>query len=202
MNLQPPGRRDCARAVATLLLSILITLVVASQLLTTQAATTFVVNSLGDTPDALPGNGTCADTNGACTLRAAFQEANIVSGVETISFSVSGTINLTGPLPQIFDVNINGPGAGLLTLRRDTGGDYRILQVSGVTSIFGITITNGRTPDSVGDATAPSGGGIWQTGGALTLRDVVITANATGNGGTNATSGSSSGGWGGFGGGI
>jgi CSLREA domain-containing protein len=202
MNLYAPFRRDCARTLTTLLLSLLITLAVASQLLTTQAATTFVVNSLGDTPDAAPGNGTCADANGACTLRAAIQEANVVSGVETINFSVTGTINLTGALPSAFDVNINGPGAGLLTLRRDTGGDYRIIQISGVSSIFGITITNGRTPDSVGDATAPSGGGIWHTGGALTLRDVVITANATGNGGTNATSGSSFGGWGGFGGGI
>jgi CSLREA domain-containing protein len=201
MTFHPPGRRAYARAVVILLVSALFAIV--SQWLTTQAATTFVVNSLGDTSDATPGNGACADAGGLCTLRAAIQEANALSGDDTINFSVTGTINLTGALPIInSNVNMNGPGSSQLTVRRDTGGDYRIFQTSGVSSISGLKITNGRTPDGVGDAIAPSGGGIWQTAGSLTMRDVVITANATGNGGTNATSGSSFGGWGGFGGGI
>lgn len=172
-------------------------------MLTTHAAAIFTVNSLGDTPDAAPGNGACADANGACTLRAAIAEANSLSGDDTINFSVTGTINLTGPLPTIVsNVSINGPGSSQLTVRRDTGGDYRIFQTSAISSISGMTITNGRTPDSVGNATAAPGGGIWQTGGSLTLRDVIINGNATGNGGTDLSSGGSFGGWGGFGGGI
>ena len=64
-----------------------------------RAAATFTVNSLADTPDAVPGNGICADAGGLCTLRAALQEANAFAGDDTINFSVTGTINLTGALP-------------------------------------------------------------------------------------------------------
>ncbi len=201
MRLYPPSRRAYTRAIATLAVCALFA--AASQFLTTRAATTFTVNSLADTPDAAI-NGVCADAGGMCTLRAAMDEANSQQGEDTITFSVTGTINLTGALPPLLSgVTINGPGSSLLTVRRDTGGNYRIFQTSGLgVSISGMTITNGRTPDSVGDATAQPGGGIWQPAGSLTLRDVVITGNATGNGGTNATSANSFGGWGGFGGGI
>ena len=147
MNLYPPSKRVCARALITLLVSVFI-IIVTCQLPATHAATTFTVNSLLDTPDAAPGNGTCADANGACTLRAAIQEANSLAGDDTINFSTVGTINLTGALPIIFsNVIINGPGSSLLTVRRDIGGNYRILQTSGTSSISGLTITNGRTPD-------------------------------------------------------
>ena len=36
----------------------------------------FTVNSTADTPDAVVGNGLCANSLGKCTLRAAIQEAN------------------------------------------------------------------------------------------------------------------------------
>ena len=202
MSLYPPSKRVCARAVITLLVSVFI-ITVTWQLPTTHAATTHTVNSLLDTPDAAPGNGTCADASGVCTLRAAFEEANSLPGDDTINFSTVGTINLTGALPILFsNVIINGPGSSLLTVRRDIGGNYRILQTSGVSSISGLTITNGRTPDGVTEDIAPSGGGIWQTGGSLTLQDVVITGNATGNGGPMRFSSTNFGGFGGFGGGI
>lgn len=202
MNLYAPSKRVCARAVVALLLSVFI-IIVASQLPTTHAATTFTVNSLTDTPDAAPGNGTCATATGVCTLRAAIEEANSLAGDDTISFSVTGTINLTGALPVLSsNITINGPGSNLLTVRRETGGNYRILQSSGVSSISGLTITNGRTPDGVNEDVAPSGGGIWQTGGSLTLRDVVINGNTTGNGGPTTIGSPTLGGSGGFGGGI
>ena len=199
MHFYTPSKRVCARVITTLLASAFM-LIVVCQLPTTHAATTFTVNSLADTPDAAPGNGTCADAGGACTLRAAIAEANSLSGDDIISFSVTGTINLTGALPILSsNVIINGPGSSLLTVRRDTGGNYRIFQTSGNSSISGLTITNGRTPDGVAqdiNQIAPSGGGIWQTGGSLTLRDVVITGNTTGNASPNSFS------FGGFGGGI
>jgi uncharacterized repeat protein (TIGR01451 family)/CSLREA domain-containing protein len=40
------------------------------------AAIVFTVNSVGDGSDANPTDGVCADTTGACTLRAAIQQAN------------------------------------------------------------------------------------------------------------------------------
>jgi CSLREA domain-containing protein len=177
--------------------------VVGSQFSTTHATITLTVNSLADTPDAALGNGACADANGVCTLRAAIQEANTFPGDDVINFSLTGTINLTGALPVLSsNITINGPGSGLLTVRRNTGGDYRIFQTSGNSSISGLTITNGRTPDGVNEDVAPSGGGIWQTGGSLTLHDVVITGNATGNGGPTRFGSPTFGGFGGFGGGI
>ena len=93
-------------------------------------AANFTVNSLGDTPDALLADGLCADANGACTLRAAIQQANFAPPGDIIGFSVTGVINLTGALPDLStDITINGPGASQLTVRRDTGGDYRIFTV-------------------------------------------------------------------------
>ncbi|MCB0992531.1 MAG: FG-GAP repeat protein, partial [Acidimicrobiales bacterium] len=83
------------------------------------AANTNVVNSTGDAADALPGDGLC-DTGGlnsegdpACTLRAAIQEANAVTGVGTITFAIPATdpgftgvywsISPTSALPAITD---------------------------------------------------------------------------------------------------
>ena len=63
-------------------------------------AKTFTVNSTADTGDTTP-DGTC-DT---CTLREAIQEANFVSGADTINFAISGdgphTITPSTELPTI-----------------------------------------------------------------------------------------------------
>ncbi|HET6893465.1 MAG TPA: CSLREA domain-containing protein, partial [Pyrinomonadaceae bacterium] len=167
------------------------------------SAATFTVNSTADTVDVSPGNGLCADSLGNCTLRAAILEANSLFENSTITFSVTGTINLTGGLPQLFGITIIGPGSNLLTVRRDTGGDYNIFANNGsVASISGLTVTNGRTPDGISGSdffqNGIAGGGIFNNG-VMTLIDVVITGNRTGNGGTV---GSSTGGFGGLGGGI
>lgn len=69
------------------------------------ASATFVVNSQSDTPDVAKGNGVCADSAGACTLRAAIMEANNRSGDDRIEFAIPvpapARIQLTGPLPII-----------------------------------------------------------------------------------------------------
>jgi CSLREA domain-containing protein len=170
-------------------------------------AASFTVNTLADTSDAAPGNGICADAGGMCSLRAAIQEANSLGGDDTITFSVTGTISLTGVLPSLAsNITISGPGSGSLTVRRDTGGDYRIFTInSGRTvNLSGLTVTNGRTPDGTSSTTSSGGssavGGGINNAGILTLRDVVVTANGTGNGG--ASGGSATGGSSGFGGGI
>ena len=196
-----PNGRTCVRLIAISLVSVL--LAVVFQLSRAQAAATFTVNSLADTSDAAPGNGACADAGGQCTLRAAIEEANALSGDDTINFSVTGTINLTSALPSLTNMTINGPGSGLLTVRRDTGGNYRIFLINGfIVRISGLTVTNGRTPDgtsgSVFGNPGGDGAGISATG-TVTLTDVVVTGNRTGNGGPG---GSSTGGWGGSGAGI
>ena len=139
-------------------------------------AATITVNSVAD---GAPAN------NGQCTLREALLNANANnqsgstdctagSGADIINFSLPGgaqTINLTGVLPAISEsLTINGTGANLLTVRRDTGGNYNIFVINGgiTVGISGLTITNGNT---TGD-----GGGI-ATFGNLTITDCAITAN-------------------------
>jgi hypothetical protein len=88
---------------------------------------------------------------------------------------VTGTINLAGALPTLgASISIDGPGADLLTVRRDTGGDYRIFTLGGGTNvtISGLTITNGY---AVGDP--GRGGGIYSAGATLTLANCVVTRN-------------------------
>src|SRR5262249_53519644 len=90
-----------------------------------------------------------------------------------ITFGVTGTINLTGALPSLaHSISIDGPGAAQLTVRRDTGGSYRIFTVaSGATvSISGLSITNGYNGSSF------DGGGIENLG-TLTVSDCTISGN-------------------------
>ena len=68
------------------------------------APATFTVNSPDDTADVNPGDGTCATTAGACTFRAAIQEANALGGSHNINFSIGSgaqTIIPTSPMPSI-----------------------------------------------------------------------------------------------------
>lgn len=51
------------------------------------SAATFTVNSTADSVDATPGDGVCADSSGACTLRAAVMEANALAGADTIDLT-------------------------------------------------------------------------------------------------------------------
>ena len=40
----------------------------------------FTVNSIVDSPDAIPGDGICDDGSGVCSLRAAVMESNALGG--------------------------------------------------------------------------------------------------------------------------
>src|SRR5829696_1635841 len=205
MKINPPAQRVYTYVTRpVVIISLLLTVIFLLPDRVSRAAATFTVNSLADTSDAAPGNGICADAGGLCTFRAALQEANALAGDDTINFSVAGTINLTGTLPTITsNINMNGPGSASLTVRRDTGGDYRIFFIDNrIVSISGMTITNGRTPDATPGFSKPGGrgGGIRQAGGELTLNDVIVTGNRTGNGAT--INNNNNAGWGGSGGGI
>ena len=73
----------------------------------------FTVDSTGDGADASPGDGTCDDGAGHCTLRAAIQEANAASGHDLIAFALANsdvqTISPASALPAVTDpVTIDG----------------------------------------------------------------------------------------------
>ena len=61
-------------------------------------AATFNVDSTADEVDATPGDGTCATAGGACTLRAAVQEANATVGLDTVDLP-AGWVDVPAPDP-------------------------------------------------------------------------------------------------------
>jgi CSLREA domain-containing protein len=75
-------------------------------------AGTFEVNSALDdlnTHDSTPGDGFCSDGYGACSLRAAIEEANTLAGADTIEFTAPMTITIdtsVGALPALSEAII------------------------------------------------------------------------------------------------
>ena len=63
--------------------------------MTAQAAT-FTVDDFGDSVDAIPGNGVCANGAGACSLRAAIQEANAFAGADKINLPGAVLLDIPG----------------------------------------------------------------------------------------------------------
>src|SRR5258705_7172071 len=136
------------------------------------AQITFTVNATNDVDDVNPGDGICdsdAATGSQCSLRAAMRESNAVGGDYTINFAIPTsdpgfdpgtgrhTINLTGALPEITNSNliINGPGKDKLTVRRNTGGFYRIFTFGNVVetaTLSGLTVSSAFNPTGDGGA--------------------------------------------------
>ena len=69
-------------------------------------ATTFVVDTTADTQDATTGDGICADSGGACSLRAAITEANALADADIIPLP-AGTYTITLPTAND-DANVGG----------------------------------------------------------------------------------------------
>jgi hypothetical protein len=114
-------------------------------------------------------------------LRYCITRANAEPGPDAITFSVTGTINLTGPLPDLAsNIDIQGPGPDLLTVRRDTGGVYRIFTIAKtvVVQIHGMTITNGTI---LGGSNGALVGGAVHNAGFLTILNSIITGNRATN---------------------
>ncbi len=122
------------------------------------------------------------NADGDCSLREAIESANndtgvdactVGSGLDTITFSVTGTIFLTSTLPLIDDdVTIDGGN----TITIDGVSLYRVMDVNvGMTvNLTALTIANGLSTD---------GGGIFNSG-TLTVTNSTFSGNrATSNGG-------------------
>ena len=109
-------------------------------------AATFTVNNPGDQPDSNPGNGSCFTAAFTCTLRAAIQEANALSGTHTIVFASSGVGNIQ-------------PATALPAITK------------GVT-IDGTTLNGAVSID--GNLTPAGTNGFNLSNGSITLRDIEI----------------------------
>jgi len=149
-----------------------------------RSATTFTVTTIAD-----PGDGTCtaAGTGDGCTLREAIAAAN-TAGDAIIVFAagVTGTIQLTTALPDLSkNMSVQGPGANLLTVRRNSSAVYRIFTARNNTSsgptviISGLGIANG-----LGEASGDNfGGAIYGHNATLTVTGCMISGNDGGFGG-------------------
>lgn len=134
------------------------------------------VNNVGDTHDVQTGDRICADAVGQCTLRAAIEETNANSTRDAIIFDLPNpsVIDLTlGELLIDKDLDIVGPGARRLTIRRAVGAsNFRIFHIPPTEAFVGfrgITISGGN---------GLFGGGLYvETGGVVNLADSAVTGN-------------------------
>jgi hypothetical protein len=155
----------------------------------------YTVDSTGDGGNVGSDN-FCDDGTGHCTLRAAIEASNGHPGEDGIEIDIPTTdpnfngifwtINLTAALPDLTEsVSISGPGADQLTVRRDTGGDYRIFTVTttGLVTFSGMTISDGVAPvvDQFGNS---FGGGIQNVNaGTVNVTDCTVNGNSAKFGG-------------------
>ncbi len=155
------------------------------------AAHVFEVTTFADAVDASVGN-TCLTSTGACSLRAAIQEANFQSGGPHTIKLPAGTYNLTlqgaqgqmedgsmsGDLDINASMNIEGFGADkttIIVLNPSANTDYRVFHIGTSSAasvpnvtIKGVTIKGGQSSQ---------GAGIYLQSGSLELLDSQIDAN-------------------------
>lgn len=97
------------------------------------SAATFIVNSVADDPDSNLLDGVCKTAGNVCTLRAAIEQANQLSGLDTIQFNFGGaatTISPASSLPTITStVYIDGYSNGSGIANTLTSGDNATLKV-------------------------------------------------------------------------
>lgn len=169
----------------------------------------FIVNSNTDATDANAGDGICATNSGVCTLRAAIQEANALSGVDTISLPAGNyVLSLTDITPDtdaIGDLDISDDlilnGADPQTTVVSAQQIDRVFTIQSGTNVAlsAITIQNGLAEYGAGIVNLGSlslsdaivrdndavhtgfvgGGGGIYNGGTLTLTNSVVDSNTS-----------------------
>jgi CSLREA domain-containing protein len=139
------------------------------------AAAEFTVNATNDDVDASPGDGTCATAAGDCTLRAAIQETNALTGPDIVrlpglTFPITREGDddtcVNGDLDISDDLELIGAASGTSVI--DAGLRDRALDVIGpaIVSISRVSIRNGLV--KFGD-----GGGV-RSDGDLVLSNLTI----------------------------
>ena len=172
-------------------------------LVSSASAATFVVNTTNDTLDALAGDGICADTAGACSLRAAITEANTLAGADIITLpagvytitiaEASDNANLNGDFDLLTEITINGAGSGTTIVQANAARGVAIGRVFHLRAAFpmalnGMTVRYGRYTTAAGTF----GAGIRVDTAAVvaSFTDLVVTENDDGtSGGGIAVSG-------------
>jgi CSLREA domain-containing protein len=144
----------------------------------TTLAATFKVNTTSDTNDSNKGNGSCRDSGGKCSLRAALEEANASANTTDTIIVPGGTYKLTkGQLVASSDILLEGAGEASTFV--DAQFRSRVLKIDtmgGDVWISNFTFRNGKV------SSGNIGGGILVTGGSLGqagLYHCTVTNNST-----------------------
>lgn len=136
-------------------------------------AASFTVDDLNDTHDLNPGDGVCQDASGWCTVRAAIEESNALTGTDTVSIP-AGTFTLGAggsvsceSLSITDTVDIVGGGQGVTILEGD-----------GCATVM--TIGTGMSGGSLNSLTLDSGGcaAVVDHDGTSDFVDVEVTGGA------------------------
>ncbi len=136
---------------------------------------------------------TCATAGGACTLRAAVQEANRLPGAQNVAIPTGGYVlslvgseagldaDAAGDLDVRGELSLTGAGAAASVVDGNALGRILDVEVGASLRVQGLTLHNGR------DA---GGGAIRATSAQVTLEQTVLSGNvATGPGGAVLMSG-------------
>lgn len=140
----------------------------------TNPPTTLVVTSIGDGSDTNIGDGLCDDGGGQCTLRAAIEESNALSDLDTINFKIPGNgahlVRLESDLPDVIDrVIIDGTTqpeslceVGVWNIVIDANSYSGLNLSAGNSTVKGLEIKNARGKDVGAGLTLSSGNNIVQ----------------------------------------
>ena len=154
------------------------------------AAPVFTVNSTLDEHDAAP-NGMCVSApSGVCTLRAAIEEINNVSGSGNVNVPAGDYVLTLGDIDITKSPTISGASAGSTTVTG--GGTARVFEIAAgaFTYIEKMTIRNGVGGPSSVFTGHIHGGGIHNHGTLILVDSTVRDSRAdTGGGITNAVTG-------------
>lgn len=152
----------------------------------------FLVDTYEDDQDAAPGDGICATVDGACSLRAAIQEANASAGSQTVALGYGVySLNLSsqegvqaataddsaanGDLDISDDLALVGLSPNRSVIHAN--GKSRVLDVANATvSLSNLMLTGGLPADE------GAGGAVRNQGGSLRLERVSVTGNSALNG--------------------
>ncbi|HEV3375764.1 MAG TPA: Ig-like domain-containing protein [Thermoleophilaceae bacterium] len=144
----------------------------------------FAVDSTADAVDSQPGDGSCRTVAGACTLRAAIQEANALPGADEIQLP-GGTYALgiapqnqndatSGDLDITDSLTVTGAGAGSTHVdARTLDRVFEVADDGGSVAFSGLTISNG-------DADEYGGGILNSSTATVTVQSSTVRRSVAG----------------------
>lgn len=150
-------------------------------------STSFSVNDAGDLGDISPGDGICETIHGTCTLRAAIDETNTLSGPNTITIPAMNIV-MNDELriqDHVGDDSVHIQGAGTDLTIIDGNNSTRAFYFavfSGTHSISDLTIRNANNQYPSSNMAERNGGGIFNEA-KLTLTNVRVTNSTAFQGG-------------------